>query len=385
MKTLRSILKMILGLIVGIIIGLIIASLIVVCFTDTTFTDFLSNLVSTKCTEAMTAAGVGVIASVLSIIILIPLHEAGHLVCGLLSGYKFVSFRIFSFTFIKLDGKLHIKKYSVAGTGGQCLLAPPDLPIEKIPTVWYNLGGVLANVVAVCALVPVLFVNLHPLFFEAIVIFILTGILLIIMNGIPMKISGTGNDAYNMLALRKNMLSKRGLVDSLRANAMIQNGVRPKDMPDSWFIVPSDINYANQLEISIPLMAASRLIDKMDYQGALRGFEHLYEHKQEIISLYVKEIECELVFLRLMCGHIDSAKELLSPELKKYIETYRIVMSSKERILCAIYLIIENDRNKAFEIYNSLHQRENEYLLQGEVKSDLAIMKTMLGINVNVL
>lgn len=378
MKTLRSILKMILGLIGGIIVGLLIAALVVLCFTDTTFAEFFKNLVSAKFTDALVAAVVGFIAFVFSIIILIPLHEAGHLVCGLLSGYKFVSFRIFSFTFIRLDGKLLVKKYAVAGTGGQCLLTPPDLPIEKIPTVWYNFGGVLANIIAVCVVIPLLFTNVQPLFFEAIVIFILTAVLLIVMNGVPMKISGTGNDAYNMLALRKNMLSKRGLVDSLRANAMIQNGVRPKDMPDKWFIIPSDIDYSNQLEISIPMMAASRLIDEMNYQEALRSFEKLYEHKQEIISLYVKEIECELVFLRLMCGHINRAQELLTPELKKYIDTYSAVMSSKERILCAISLIMENDVNKAIEIYNALLQKENEYLLQGEVKSDIAIMKAML-------
>lgn len=99
----------------------------------------------------MVAAGFGILIFVLSIAILIPLHEAGHLVCGLLSGYKFVSFRIFNLTFIKSDGKIKIKRYSIAGTGGQCLLTPPDLPIERIPTGWYNFGGVLFNIIAVIA------------------------------------------------------------------------------------------------------------------------------------------------------------------------------------------------------------------------------------------
>ena len=45
---------------------------------------------------------------------------------------------------------------------------------------------------------------------------------------------------------------------------------------------------------------------------------------------------------------------------------------------CIIALLMDNDRAKAEEIYNSLRSRQNEYLLQGEVKSDLAIMEAVL-------
>lgn len=379
MDTIISILKMILGLIGGVLIGLIIAAIIIVCFTDSTFAEFITKIQSAKFGESMIAAGLGIIFFIISILILVIIHEAGHLVCGLLSGYKFVSFRIFSFTIIRSNGKLRIKRFAVAGTGGQCLLTPPDLPLDKIPTGWYNFGGVLANIIAVLVVAPFFLIADNPFVGEAIVIFILAGVFLIIINGVPMKISGAGNDAYNMIALRKNMLSKRGLVDALRANALIQEGIRPKDMPDEWFVVPDNIDYRNQLEVSIPIMAASRLGDEMEYQKALVDFERLYSRKDKIIGLYVKEIACELVFLRLICGNIEGAKALLDPMLMKYIETYRKMMSSKERILCAIELKMNNDRDKALKIYQDLDERKNDYLLQGEVLSDLAIMQDILS------
>jgi len=381
METVKTILKMILGLIGGIVIGLLIAAIILVCFTDTSLADFTTKLQSARFSESMIASGLAVISFMVSIIVLVIIHEAGHLVCGLITGYKFVSFRIFSFTIIRINEKLSVRRYAIAGTGGQCLLSPPDLPLQKIPTVWYNIGGVLANIVAVLAVLPLFLADVHPYIKVAIVMFVLAGLLLILMNGIPMKISGAGNDAYNVFALRKNMLSKRGLIEALRANALIQNGLRPKDMPDEWFVVPDNIDYRNQLEVSIPIMAASRLIDEMDYEKALKEFEYLYSRKNEIIGLYIKEIACELVFLRLVCGNIDGAKSLLDQDLKKYIETYRKMMSSKERILCAISLIMDNDRARALEIFNDLKAREQDYLLQGEVKSDLAIMSDILSID----
>lgn len=71
--------------------------------------------------------------------------------------------------------------------------------------------------------------------------------------------------------------------------------------------------------------------------------------------------------------------ELLDANLRKYIDAYKGVMSSKQRILCAIALYIDNDRAMAEEIYRTLSASQEKYLLQGEVKSDLAIMKKMLG------
>ncbi len=370
---------MILGLLGGVLIGLLIATVGVVSLPDTTLSDFIENLMSAQFGEAMLAAGVGILAFIVSLIVIVLIHESGHLICGLLSGYKFVSFRIFNLTIINIDGNLQIKHYSIAGTGGQCLLTPPDLPIDKIPTGWYNFGGILFNIVIFILVLPLFLLKLHPLLTECLIIFLLTDALLIILNGIPMKISGTGNDGYNLTALRHDMASKRGLAYALRSNALIQNGVRPKDMPEEWFEIPDNIDYRNQLEAAIPMMAASRLVDEMKYDEALDSFETLYSHKDEIIPLYVKEAACELVFLRLVCGDAEGACDLLDNNLKKYIETYRKTMSSKERILCAIELFMENNPEKALERYNGLSNRQNHYLLQGEVKSDLAIMKDILS------
>lgn len=376
---LKSIVKMILGFAGGIAIGFLIACVVIICFTDTTFPEFLEKLTSTNLSETMTAAGVAVLAFIVSIFVLVFIHEAGHLVCGLLSGYRFVSFRIFNFTIIRMDGKLRVKRYSVAGTGGQCLLTPPDLPLDKIPTGWYNFGGVFFNLIALLIAVPFLFlVKGHPFVTETIAMFVLADILLILINGIPMKISSAGNDGYNMLFLKKDPIGKRALVEALRANALVQEGVRPKDMPAEWFVVPENICYRNQLEVSIPMMAAARLVDEMRYAEALEAYERLYEHKDEIIPLYVNEIACELVFLRLMGGDEKGAAELLDDKLRKYIETYKKVMSSKERILCAVSLRLDHDPDKALSIYENLRDRAGDYLLQGEVRSDLAIMHDML-------
>ena len=369
---------MVFGFAVGILAGLAIAIVVEVGFSDVTFAEYVEKLGSARFSETAGAGLVGLLAFIVCMVLLVPVHEAGHLVAGLLSGYRFVSFRIFNYVIIRIDGKLRIKKYSIAGTGGQCLLLPPETPIDKVPTAWYNLGGVIANILVLPVLLPLAFINGHPYLSVVVWVAILADLMLIIINGIPMKVSGAGNDAYNALLLRNNPVAKRGFIEALKSNAMLQNGVRPKDMPAEWFTVPDHINYRDQLEVSIPLMAASRLLDQMKFVEGLEAWEAIYSHKKELIGLYVKEIECELVFLRLVAGDLEGAEKLLTPELQKYIATYSRMMSSKERILFTKALILDKDRSKANEILSGLKNRQNEYLLQGEVLSDIAIMETVL-------
>lgn len=374
----KNILKIIGGLLIGGLIGLLIGGLIVVVFTDTTWTEYIEKYYSLDISEGILVFLVAVSSMIVSFMILVPIHELGHLICGLLTGYKFVSFRIFNYTIIKIDGKIRIKKFAVAGTGGQCLLTPPDLPLNQIPTGWYNFGGVLANIIVLAIVLPFFMLDLNPFVAEALGVFAAVDAIMLLLNGIPMMANGVGNDGYNMKLLKKNLRSKQGIVNQLRANALIQNGMRPKDMPEEFFEDPKDIDYRNALEVSIPLMYSSRLVDEMKYAEALECIESLYAHKDEIMPLYVKEIACELAFLYLRSGETEKAEALLDKDLRKYVETYRKMMSSKERLLCAMAFYLDKDEQQAREIYSNLKSRKDEYLLQGEVLSDLALMEDML-------
>lgn len=374
----KNTLKIIAGLLIGILGGLIIAGILKAVFTDASWSDVFFDLWSMKIVETISVALVGMVAFLGSMMILVLAHEAGHLVCGLLSGYKFVSFRLFNLTFINVDGKLRVKKYSIAGTAGQCLLSPPDLPYEKIPTRLYFAGGILANLFLLLIALPFFFLKLGPFAVEVLVIFCLTDLFILIINGVPLKVNGIVNDGYDLFYLSRKPVIKRAVITQLRSNAMIQNGVRPKDMPDEWFEWKTDIEYKNPLEVVLPFMHASRLIDKMEWEDAYRELEELYSHKSEIMQLYVNELACELIFIALVTGRKERAREILDDNIRKYIEAYRTIMSSKQRVLCAIELYLYNDWEKAFKIYETLKTSKDRYLLQGEVESDLYIMRSIL-------
>jgi len=375
MKTLKTVLKLISGLLVGVVVGLSISAIGIVRFTDITLSEFIGRLGDMALGEAGLAVLTGMCAFLVSLFVIIILHEAGHLVAGLLSGYKFVPFRVFGYVFIKEDGKLRVKKFGVAGTGGQCLLVPPEKPDDEIPTFLYNAGGIMVQILLLLTALPFMWIADSPFMKECIAIFLLFDVLLLLVNAIPAKMGGIGNDGYNMLYLHKNPLSKHSFVLQLRTNALIQSGVRSKDMPSGWFVWKEDIDWENALEVAIPLMFASREIDKGNFEEAYGLFDKLYSRKDKIMGLYVNEIACELAFCAMATNRIDRAKGLLDDKLLKYIDGYKEVMSSKQRILFAKALLVDSDIKKAHEIYESLEARQDEYLLKGEVESDLDIMR----------
>lgn len=334
--------------------------------------------------EKIADINIGMILAIFAFLLLaiflhVILHEGGHLVCGLATGYKFVSFRILNLTLIRQNGKLRVKRFGIAGTGGQCLLTPPDRPLQDIPTVLYNLGGVLANLLtSAIALVLLLATDDMPRLVDIfLIMFSVSGIFIALMNGIPMKMGGIGNDADNMRLLLKDKQSKQALVIQLRVNALVQEGVRPKDMPQEWFR-QEETDYKDALQATVRLMAATLPLDREEWETAHNELEEVLTHKKELLGLLVREAECELLFTSLVTGRSQRAEALYTKELEEYIRQYKKVMSSKQRQLCALALYREKDVAKAKEIYETVRRQREKYLMQGEVESDIALMKSIL-------
>ena len=153
----------------------------------------------------------------LSWFIHIVIHESGHLLGGLLSGYTFSSFRIGSFMLLKENGKLVSKRLKIAGTGGQCLMAPPEMVDGKFPVVLYNMGGSVMNLLVSLLFVPVLIATPKGGFL-ALLSFLMIGMGIIsgLGNGIPLHTKTIDNDGYNAISLGKSKDAMRTFPSVIR-------------------------------------------------------------------------------------------------------------------------------------------------------------------------
>lgn len=325
-----------------------------------------------------------IVALVIAAYLQVILHEAGHLVFGLLSGYRFVSFRVGSLTLIKDgNGKMRFKRFKLAGTGGQCLMSPPqDVPLDKIPTKLYNAGGALVNLLcAVVSLLLLLYCDGMPSwlrYFLAATMAI--GFFFALLNGIPLKIGGIANDGRNIFFLNRDKQAVKGFAIQLIVNEKLQNGMRLCQMPDELFDLDGDIDYSDPLQANVGLLASSRELDKGNVELANEQFkELLLNHGNELMPLYRLEAMCEATFTSLATGDLERAKRYVANKLMmKYATKHAAVMTTKQRVLMAKALILDGDRARAESLYNEVIDRRDSYLMQGEVASDIELMKRLL-------
>ena len=127
------------------------------------------------------------------------LHETGHLIGGLLTGYKFCSFRIGNLQLQRENGALRFRRLKLAGTGGQCLMTPPEPVDGKIPVMLYNLAGPLMNLLtALLALGGYFLSGGGSMGASLLFLFAFVGFYLALTNGIPLRLGPIDNDGKNL-------------------------------------------------------------------------------------------------------------------------------------------------------------------------------------------
>ncbi|MGL5087427.1 MAG: M50 family metallopeptidase, partial [Clostridium sp.] len=294
---------------------------------------------------------------------------------GLLSGYKFISFRVGSITIVKDEGKYKIKKYKIKGTGGQCLMMPTVSDYKDNPYKLYNLGGIIINTIVVIVSGILYKSNNYSDFINTVSIcLVTTGVICVLSNGIPLKIGGIANDGYNYIAIGKNELIKRCFYTQLKVNGLIYLGVRVKDMDFSLFELDGDYDINNPIITGMKLMEANYYHDKKEFLKAKECLENTLNITTNILKIYEYEINCELLFYEII-GDKDENKiqKLYTKELKQYIKATDCYISRK-RLMYAYYKLVENDIDKTNKLLVEIDKVKKTYPAKSELESELEII-----------
>ena len=254
--------------------------------------------------------------------------------CGLLTGYRFVSFRIGSWMVQRENGRLRFHRYTLAGTAGQCLLAPPELTEGKIPYKLYNLGGVLANLLAAA----------------------LAG-------------RGARRD------LGKDPAALRAFWVQLSMNARQAEGVPLREMPEEWFALP-DGGLDNIMLASQAVLHANRLMSEQRFAETAQCIDALLQGDTAILSLHRKLLLCDRLTCALLTGE-DAAPWLVrwnSKEMKAFRKQMRSFLSVQRTEYLAA-LLAERDAAKAEVFHRKFEQRAKTYPYAAEAADERALVE----------
>lgn len=301
----------------------------------------------------------------LVIMVQIIIHEAGHMIGGLLTGYRFLFFRIGSTTLVRTDSGFKIRKLKVPGTGGQCIMLPPEMKDGDYPVVIYNLGGGLINlIVSLISIIIFKTCNLNPAITGLLEIFAIVGIYLGILNLVPLKI--INNDGANIFYLKNDLEERIALHKILNDE---EDLINDKEVERTTI----NIDEADLSKTFIQGIFINRMEDrfyKMEFEEAKYLDEKLLA-KAKMNMTFEFMVKTTLSTIYLIEGSVEQAEELLKDKsLKKYLKNkyvlhVEILNYAKERIL-------EGKDGKKF--IKRIEKMKDKYIYPSHMKAAFEIM-----------
>lgn len=305
-----------------------------------------------------------VFALILSYILHIIIHEAGHGIFGKLTGYKMVSYRIFSFMWVwQTNGGVAYRRFNVPGTLGQCLMAPPTYEKGKFPFHLYLLGGVLANVIA-SGIVWILF-GFHSLIAVA---FIVTGLLTALTNAVPMGF----NDGMSLKTATSSEEQQYLLYLQFEVNSLLNQGFSYIELPKAYFeLVPAipKQTYSNDYQ---QFLKIARFSEELDWKSLNKEMESLWLRLDELISIYQIEAKKEMIFSLAINNPEDQRLPQLWSDKKVQLSLKQPLMGNK-RIEATYYYFVENDVKTALDCLKKGKSFVNKAPNLGDAKAELTL------------
>ena len=372
--------------------GLGIGALVGICFAVTLLAvpelrEFIKGDMSEQGMLIFMAYWMGaLVILILAVFLQIIIHEAGHFVCGLATGFRVVSFRVANIILVHHDSGWQFGRFSIAGTGGQCLMEPAidDMKdAHRMPYAWYLAGGVIANMVVAVISIIILCLHVAGVAGSCILAMLaLSGAYLAITNGIPMKIGGVANDGDNIRTLRHDTEARRLLWIQLKANALYTRGERLCDMPAEWFVVPVDADAGNYLWATIIGLRSSRAIEQLDFGAAYADLRRLRAAGSRLLEVLQMETACELLLPAIMLHRQRYEIEaIMDQKTEQYARTYAHYMLSRAVTVYVIERFIKRDKAATEKALQQFEKMASHYPTKGEQRSCRELMEYLKTLN----
>lgn len=286
----------------------------------------------------------------------IIIHEGGHLIGGLCTGWKFLSFRVGNLTLVNREGELKWKKHTVMGTGGQCLMIPPKCGYEECPFFLYLFGGGAINILtgSIAFVIGMFAGDVGQVICN---MFAIMGFTTGLTNLFPAKLGGIANDGYQIFfELPGGKEAKKYIYCLLMANAVLTQADSTKALPENVrnIIMELDDNDLNNISaVNLLFFKATILQEEERYEEAREIFQKIID-MPDVLQLFKNEANCELLYYEIM-GEWNEEKieAIFDKKLQDYIKL-TAMYPSRKRLMYAYHLIYKGDEAEAEKEYQAL-------------------------------
>lgn len=248
----------------------------------------------------------------------IVIHEAGHLIFGLLTGYRFISFQVGRTLIQKPTGKpLRFKRIPFNGLGGQCLMIPKSK--ENKAFFLFNYGGIIINFFIFLVLAGV--IQFGP-FTKTLNRIFISGLwmnyLLAVMNALPFI--GLTNDGFNHRLYKKNPDIYQKILDNLEIASQLNDDTLYQDI--RLPLHKDRLSFANTFDVYIEIVRFFVLTASHD-EKRFDQIREMYQKRGSTIPIYGSLIEVLYFVSTALNGDFDRTVALYNnfdKTLKKQLD-----------------------------------------------------------------
>lgn len=312
--------------------------------------------------ELITIAGF-VLLGVLFMLLQVIIHEGGHLIAGLCTGWKFLSFRVGSLTLVRSECKMKWKKHTVVGTAGQCLMIPPECEYEKCPFYLYLFGGGAADFLTSGI---AFFIGMFSGGIPQIIcnLFAMLGVCSGLSNLMPAKIAGIMNDGYQIFVeLPGDNNAKKNMYCLLSACAILTEAEGTEALPESIRNTILELDGEDFKDVSTVnlLMYKCTILQEQGRYEEMGEICQKIADNRDTLQLFKNEAKCELLYLEIMgeCNE-EKIQDIYDKKLQDYIKA-TAMYPSRKRLMYAYHLLYKEDEAEAEKEYQALLKAAETY------------------------
>lgn len=293
----------------------------------------------------------------------IAIHEAGHAICGYFTGYRLVSYRLFSHLWVWQEEGVVYRRQKVPGTLGQCLMQPPTYVSEKYPFKLYLLGGVLANLVS-----SLLVLALFPTSVYSFLFFVI-GLLLALTNLIPLGF----NDGMSLKLARNNQEVQYLLYLQFEINYQFSKGKTFDDLPKDYF-EPLSAPNDNYFVTYHALIRYAYYLERFELEQARELLEGLWRESESLVPIYRLELKKELLFCLAILDSGDQRIEAIMND-KLVTSSLNYPLMGNKRILASYHYFVKEDWKTGSQLTQAALELVDKSPLKGDAILEIKLVE----------
>lgn len=302
------------------------------------------------------------IGLVVSGFILTLSHELGHLICGKIKGFAFVSISVWFFNWTRVKNKIKFSFIFPKESAGQTtMVAKHTENLAKRFKQMTASGLVFSAVIMLIGLL--VFIIPMPMWLYCILSMSLpSGAYCLLGNALPMQNGGVKNDGAVLHDIKKNNNSFKVLYSILAIQSELYNGKTPGEIDNKlYFDLPQlpedDINFALLLDARYHYY-----LDVEDFENATKCSNRLLSLEEYLPSEYMVVFKTNALYNACTFNFNEETADDLMYEVDKYINN--VNSATNIRVKMAYLLNVAKNKELIDSFYKKgLKEAKKETLL----------------------